>query len=129
MIVVDSSVWVAAFRDREGTEAGRLAELLEEKIVALPVPVRIELLSGTPRRHFATMRQWLSALPSLVPERETWRRVEEWVAEAKAAGHRFRVADLLIAATAADHGASIWSLDADFARMQKLGFVKIYPVP
>jgi predicted nucleic acid-binding protein len=42
------------------------------------------------------------------------------------AGLRFAVSDLLIAALAHDLGGLVWSLDADFANMASLGFVRLY---
>jgi predicted nucleic acid-binding protein len=128
MICADTSIWIAAFGDPHGPEARHLGELLDADEVLLPTPVRIELLAGAPRKSHRQLQERLAAVPQGLPSQGTWSRMEQWVGTAVEAGQRFGLGDLLIAATAADHNATIWSLDADFARMEKLGFVKRYVV-
>jgi len=71
LVFVDTSVWIDALRGREPT-AARLAELLDQDRVALAVPVRLEILSGTSRSQLPRLREDLAALPTLYPSRETW---------------------------------------------------------
>ena len=54
------------------------------------------------------------------PVEATWKLIDEWVEHASNAGQRFGFADLLIGALAAEHDASVWSLDTDFLRMARL---------
>lgn len=129
MICADTSVWVAALRDSAGPEAFHLGELMEADEVLMPVSVRIELLSGARQKDLAPLRELFSALPQTAPDGRTWDRIEEWLAVATGRGQRFGVGDLLVASTAADHGAAIWSLDRDFARMAKLGFISLAALP
>jgi predicted nucleic acid-binding protein len=122
VIVVDTSVWIDFFRGRSPV-AEKLSLLLDHDEVALPAPVRIEILSGARRTERARLRRVLSALPVLYPSEASWRRMEDWVAAGAAAGHRFGVGDLLVAALAVEHGCTLWSLDRDFARMARLKMV------
>ena len=125
MIVVDTSVWVAALRaDRE--EARALRTLLDADEVLLPVPVKIELLSGTSNRHRAALRSALSALPLAYPTDDTWRLMESWTDRAVRRGTAFGVGDLLIAAITHEAGALVWSLDEAFKRMERLRLVERY---
>ena len=126
MVVVDTSVWVAVLRSRDAPEAATLAALIDADEVTVPVLVRIELLSGSPSRDRRDLRRRLAALTAAYPDDDTWALVDSWLDRASAAGLRFGVGDLVIAALAAERGALVWSLDRDFERMEKVGLVKLY---
>ena len=126
MIVVDTSVWVQALRRGASDEAGVLRTLLDADDVALPLPVRIELLAGVSAEQRTALTRALAALPVARPTDETWAQVERWGQAAARAGQHFAITDLLIAALTSELGALIWSLDGDFQRMADLGFVQHY---
>lgn len=127
LVVVDTSVWVEAFRRRgdPATRASRRA-LLDEERAILPAPSRIELLGGGTPAWLETLRRALGAVPSWRPGDATWARAESWVELAVGRGERLGVVDLLIGALAAEHAAPVWSLDRDFERLEALGLVARY---
>ena len=126
MIVVDTSVWIEADRRPAGPLARALRSLGEADEIALALPVRLELVAGTAPRNRKAFRHRLSGLPVVVPTEDTWTLVERWIPIAADKGHRFSLADLIIAALAHDIGALVWSLDADFARLERLNLVRTY---
>ena len=126
MIVVDTSVWVAAMRNATTAHATTLHRLLDADEVALPVPVRTELLSGASSADRPRLKRALSALPLLYPTDDTWATIDRWVEVAGKSGQRFGVGDLLIGALASELGALVWSLDADFDRMERLALVQVF---
>ena len=126
MIVVDTSIWVAALRDGTSPEAAQLAALLDADEVALPIPVRLELLAGASRRDVPPLGRALSSLPLLYPTDDTWQLLDAWIDRAATAGQRFGMGDLLIAALASEIDALVWTLDADFVRLERLHLVKRY---
>jgi len=126
VIVVDTSVWIVGFRPGATREAQVLRELLDADQVLLAAPVRVELLSGASNRDRARLRKALAALPVVYPSDDTWGLIDEWVERAGRRGHRFGLGDLLIGALATQLGALLWSLDADFERMENLKLVQRY---
>lgn len=128
MIVVDTSVWVAALRV-DGPEAATLRALLDADEVLLPIPVKLELLSGTSKQNRGKLRAGLSALPLAYPTDETWRLMDGWTDRTAAAGAAFGVGGLLIAALAHDAGALVWSLDGAFERLERLRLINRYDPP
>lgn len=127
MIVVDTSVWVAATRHAQGHEADVLRSLIEADEAALALPVRLELMSGIARKDRTRFKRALTALPVIVPTEDTWRLIEGWIEPAADAGHRFAVTDLLVAGLAHETGSLVWSFDSDFSRMESAGLVRLYP--
>ncbi len=88
MIAVDSSIWIAALRDKTSSEARHLSTLLDQDEVALPIPVRIEILAGASRRDLPALRLALVALPVLYPTEHTWEVIKTWIERAARAGER-----------------------------------------
>jgi predicted nucleic acid-binding protein len=126
VIVVDTSVWIAATREPGGTVSTILDGLIDADEACVALPVRLELLSGLGRRDRAVLRKGLTGIPIAVPTEATWAIVERWIDSAADAGQRFGVMDLLIAAVAHELGGLVWSLDKDFERMAALDFVQVY---
>jgi predicted nucleic acid-binding protein len=126
VIVIDTSVWINALRTASSREAEVVGRLLDEDEAALAVPVKVEILSGASESDRPRLRRALSALPVLYPSDETWRLIDTWIDTAGASREQFGLGDYLIAALARGSGSLLWSLDADFQRMARLGFVDPY---
>jgi predicted nucleic acid-binding protein len=124
VIVVDTSVWVAA--RRKPAVATVLKSLLDADEVTLALPVRMELWSGVARHDRRTFQRTFAALPQLHPTDDTWKPLPGWIERAADAGERFTVTDMLIASLAQEIGGLVWSLDGDFERMERLELVSLY---
>lgn len=126
MIVVDTSVWIAALRVPKSAEAGILRRLLDADEVALPVSVRSELLMGVTGATRRQLADRLSALPILQTTDDTWKTLDSWTEKASRSGCVFSLGDLIVGILASEAGALVWSLDKDFERMEKLKLVQLY---
>jgi len=127
VIVVDTSVWIAARRDPRILRA--LDSLIDTDNVALALPVRLEMWAGVAAHERKAFTRAFGALVQLVPTEETWEPLPGWIQTAAKAGERFGMTDLLIASLASGIGGLVWSLDADFARMEQLKLVSRYDPP
>jgi hypothetical protein len=126
VILADTSIWIDFFRGKNKPLGARVQELLDLDELILAAPVRLEILSGCSPTNFSKIRRLLSALPVFYPHESTWLRLDEWIADAISAGQRFGVGDLVIASIAVDQKSLLWSLDTDFVRMKKLGWLQLY---
>ncbi len=126
MILVDTSVWIEFFRGKNRRIAEHLTELLDGDLVTLAAPVKIEILAGSSRSMFPKLQRELSALPTYYPQRDAWETIHLWLEHAIAKGERFGFGDLLIASIAVQQKGQLWSLDSDFKRMGKLGWLDLY---
>lgn len=126
MICVDTSVWIAAVRNPASAAGQHLFRLLEHGLVALAAPVRLELQAGAGSRVAERFASGAAALPVMVPARETWQQAGRWLLDAAKAGQRFGALDVLLAAIAGERKLRVWSLDGDFTRLAKLGYVELY---
>lgn len=126
MILVDTSVWISALRSKTSPETAILRSLLDADDVALPVPVRSELLMGVTGPARAQLTNVLSALPVIYPSEATWRTLDSWTERTSRAGQFFSLGDLLIGILASESGALVWSLDQDFRRLERLSLVRLY---
>jgi len=126
VIVVDTSVWIAAQRGRDAITLKYLRELIAADEVVLALPVRAELRAGTSAVDRPRLLRGLSGLPVARPTDETWSTVESWIDAAAEKGQTFSQTDLLIAALAHELGALVWTLDQDFERLAALGYVRLY---
>jgi predicted nucleic acid-binding protein len=126
VIVVDTSVWIAARRQPGADVAEVLSGLLDADEVALALPVKLELWAGVAKVDRQRFQRAFSALPLLVPTEDTWQPLDDWIARAADNGLRIGLTDLLIARLADEAGALVWSLDADIERLAALELVRLY---
>lgn len=124
MIFVDTSIWIEYFRGKNKDLIQKLDTGLEEDVISISFPVWVELLSGASGSKMKALRKALSGIPCYLPETPCYEVIQEWLDISNAKGQQFGFADLLIASICFQHKASLWTLDSDFTRMEKLGFVK-----
>lgn len=125
MILVDSSVWVDFFSASPGPGGSELRRMIEDsEPFAITGVVVAEVLQGLTRD--ATRIQRLLAECDMLEARgfETYRRAAAIYRTAR--GVSLTTIDTLIAAIAAEHGASVFTLDRDFSRIARITGLVLY---
>jgi hypothetical protein len=117
MLLLDSSVWIDAYRGRS-TEATRFIEMRDEQEELATIGIIFqEVLQGfRVQSEFERMRQTLWSVLILEPrELSTYEVAAQLYRKARSSGHTIRKPnDCLIAAIALEHGALLVHNDRDF---------------
>ena len=127
MILVDSSVWVDFFRPAPGRGGAELRRMIEEsEPFALTGIVVADVLQGL-RRDAAAIERFLAQWDMLEPKGfDTYRNAAAIYRAGRGKGITSTTIDTLIAAIALEHGASVFTLDQDFARIAHMTGLELY---
>jgi predicted nucleic acid-binding protein len=127
LILVDSSVWVdflSSSPGRAGTELRRMIE--DGEPFALSGVVVAEVLQGL-TRDSGCIEQYLAQWDMIEPRGfETYREAARIYRTGRAKGIALTTIDTLIAAVALEHGASVFTLDQDFAAIARMTRLSLY---
>jgi predicted nucleic acid-binding protein len=127
LILVDSSVWVDFFSSSPGRAGSELRRMIEEsEPFALTGVVVAEVLQGL-TRDSGQIEQFLAQWDLLEPRGfETYREAASIYRTARAKGISLTTIDTLIAATALEQGASVFTLDRDFLGIARITRLTLY---
>jgi predicted nucleic acid-binding protein len=127
VILVDSSVWIDFFSSRPGAGGAELRRMIQqgEPFVITGVVVA-EVLQGLVR-DATIIERFLSQWDMLEPSGfEIYRSAAAIYPLARASGVTLTTIDSLIAAVALEHGATVFTLDQDFARIARITGLKLH---
>jgi hypothetical protein len=121
VILVDTSVWVKATRQKDSSEAEELDSLLDRDEVATTDVVVAEVLQGTANEaEFERYSEELQALHYFPVTRETWLKAAGLSFRLRREGQTTPLADLVIATVALENDLEVYAVDSDFARVPGL---------
>ncbi len=126
MILVDTSVWIEYFHLKNQKLYLDLTQRLEEDLLCISVVTRIELLTGISKKHKAKFSNALNVLTTFYPDVKDWMTIELWIEQGREDGFQFQISDLMIASAAQKNNCEIYTLDGDFKRMEKYGWVRLF---
>ena len=112
MIAVDSSSFIAFFKEDAAKDVQWISDALENGKLVLPPPVLTEVLSNSllPKH----LVEYIEALPLLPVFAGLWSRAGVMRSKLLAKKLKARLADTLIAQVCIDHGVPLITRDNDF---------------
>jgi predicted nucleic acid-binding protein len=122
MILIDTSCWIEALRERGDADVRRrVHEHMHGGRACWTPVVRLELWNGARGdREKKVLREFEQVLPELEMSAEVWDIACDLARRARASGLTIPVTDLLIAACARHHDVEVESTDEHFAELGKL---------
>ncbi|SRR6266403_1235253 len=130
MILVDSSVWIDFFSSSPGRAGDELRRMIADvEPLALTGVVVAEVLQGL-TRDVSHIEHYLSQWEMFEPRGfRTYREAAAIFRLGRAKGISLTTVDVLIAAIALEHRASVFTLDKDFSRIARLSGLPLHPLP
>jgi len=127
VVLVDSSVWIEAFR-RKGRLDVKLAleSLLDAYEAQWCSPVRLEVLGGARAEERGRLGRHFSVIPYRSCAEEDGDRAVALAWKLRDNGLTVPWLDVVIAALALHDGARLFALDAHFARISELTGLRLY---
>lgn len=127
MVLVDTSVWIAFFRDGSSSAAKKLDALLEEGEACICGLIEAELLPGLHKKDRARVRSLMTGLPCLETAADIWKDVTDIQERSLAQGFGpFSIPDLVVAVVALRHRVSLFSLDKHFLSIGRITGLQLW---
>jgi 2-haloalkanoic acid dehalogenase type II len=121
MVIVDTSVWIEAFRAGDSVERREVDRLLDTDQVAIVGPVLAEVLQGArSQQEFAALHRTLSVLEFIPETKSGATRAGNVSYQLRRRGAAVGLVDLLIVALALEGGHQVYTLDEHFQRIPGL---------
>ena len=121
MVLVDTSVWIAFFREKSSTAAKSLDTLLEEGEVCICGLIEAELIPGLRQNDRERVRSLLAGVSRIQIPLDIWFNIIKIQEDALAQGlGPFSIPDLLLASLAIRNNFPVFSLDRHFEDLSRL---------
>ena len=119
MILIDTSVWIASFRDRQGQIAGLIRQARGTRQAVFTRHIQLELLQGcTDEDDWARLKIYLKEQTYLEMRNDGWSDAARIYFDLQRTGSTVRsAADCCIAQLALDHDVTLLHNDRDFEKI------------
>ena len=121
MIIIDTSIWIPALRNRISAEKAEVERLILEEAAAVVGIVLAEVLRGArDRPHLYELYDQMRGAFLIEDDEDSWLRAAELLLELKLRGEVIPLPDAIIAAQALLGDHTVYTADPHFARVAGL---------
>jgi predicted nucleic acid-binding protein len=121
LVIIDTSIWIQAYRVKDSPERREVMNLVSSGEAAIVGIVLAEVLRGARNeREFEEMSEELLAAEFIDEDLESWQLTSRLLVELKLQGTTIPLADALIGAQALQGGHAVYTLDNHFQRIPRL---------
>lgn len=126
-VLIDTSVWISYFKNKDDQFADKVDEVLASSEVHVPKVVIAELIQGArSEKEISVIEEFIDAFNIIDQSETTWTKAGKLSYSMKKKGITVNVVDCYIAVIADENSCSIFSLDEHFKNIKKfIGIVLI----
>ncbi len=120
-VLIDTSVWIAYFRNTSAEVGERVEAMMSEAEICVPKIVLAELLQGSKsEREIGTIESFFGAITIVDQGERSWLSAGRLAYQLKRKGKTVNLADCYIAIIAQEQGCRVFTLDEHFKEIQKV---------
>ncbi len=120
-VLIDTSVWIAYFRNTSAEVGERVEAMMSEAEICVPKIVLAELLQGSKsEREIGTIESFFGAFTIVDQGERSWLSAGRLAYQLKRKGKTVNLADCYIAIIAQEQGCRVFTLDEHFKEIQKV---------
>ena len=119
-VLIDTSVWIAYFKDPDSRFSDKVDELLTSAHVYVPKIVIAELMQGAKsEKEIAVIEDFFEAFTVIDHTENTWEQAGRLSFSMKRKGITIHLIDCYLAITAQENNCKLFSLDEHFKSIKK----------
>jgi len=125
-VLIDTSVWIAYFKDRDSRLSDKVDEILTSAHVYIPKVVIAELMQGAKsEKEIAVIEDFFEAFTVIDHTENTWEQAGRLSFSMKRKGITIHLIDCYLAITAQENNCKLFSLDEHFKSIKKFTLLEI----
>ncbi|MFO7979929.1 MAG: PIN domain-containing protein [Candidatus Aminicenantes bacterium] len=119
-VLVDTSVWIDYFKDKDSKAAEKLERFISDVCIYVPEVVIAELIQGAKtKKEVSFILENFDAFRIITPKKNTWFRAGKLSFDLKQKGFTIHLVDCYIAVMAKDYKCRVFTLNRHFEQIRE----------